>query len=132
MQAIQAAQVAQTGPLAQIEQAEPIAGSSEAAQGSGLWGIEAIIRTASPRGHEQVLRTGSELPQGLLWATWRAARNCGRPPAEVWAEALRNWLTIQALTEEERDGRSAPAYLDARRAQAWQAIDATLSELKAS
>ena len=53
-------------------------------------------------------------------------------PPRSWSEALRNWLTIQDLAAAEAATDPSLGRLDARRAQAWQAIDATLFALRAS
>lgn len=75
-------------------------------------------------------RAEAGLSSSLLWATAHAARASGREPEEIWAEALGAWLT-----EREQGGmagareRRVP---DGRRMQTWQAIDATLGQLRAS
>jgi hypothetical protein len=67
---------------------------------------------------------------GLVWATARAAPVRGRDPAEVWAEALDAWLT--GWEQESAAGSFGGRVPDARRTHAWEAIDATLGQLRAS
>ena len=68
----------------------------------------------------------------LLRATARAARASGRQPAEVWAEALRDWLIGTELRTEEAAHHAVLIPPDPRRTRAWRTIDATLGELRAS
>ena len=118
-QAIQAARTVQASeavPLVRVE---------------GVWGREPMLPRrpvvqagiSGPLLHE---RTG--LSSALLWATAQAARESGRQPADIWTEALSAWL-IDREAAEQQPVRSP---FDARRSQAWQAIDATLGELRAS
>ena len=69
------------------------------------------------------------LSPDLLWATARAARESGREPEEVWAEALRVWL---ASRETARDsGTQRLRASDGRRQRVWTEIDETLEALRA-
>jgi len=61
----------------------------------------------------------------LVWATARAARNAGRTPEEVFAEALHNWLLEQDTLPAPR-----PATLEVRRQQTWSEIDRVLHGLR--
>jgi hypothetical protein len=101
-QAIRAARAAQVDPTAQVRPG---------------WSARAMESEVSPL---------------LLHATARVARASGRQPAEVWAEALQHWLAAY----EPATGVSAVDTMrvvpDGRRVRAWQAIDATLGELRAS
>jgi hypothetical protein len=75
-------------------------------------------------------RDAAGVSTGLLWATAHAARVSGREPADVWAEALDAWLAgwEHDGTSESSEHRAA----DGRRLRAWQAIDTTLGQLRAS
>lgn len=104
-------------------------GSARVAMGA-LRHWEAVERAATSGPlHKMKRRAQRGLSPDLVWATARAARDLGRKPEEVWAEALRNWLTTQ-------DGASAsapaPRTLVARRQQVWCDIDETLQALRAS
>lgn len=75
-----------------------------------------------------VRRAKRGLSPDLLWATARAARDAGRQPEDVWAEALRDWLAAR-----ESHGLSArPRGPEARRRALWGEIDETLDRLRAS
>jgi hypothetical protein len=67
------------------------------------------------------------LPSQLVLATARAARETGRLPEEVWAEALRDWL---ARLEDATTPR--PAVVQTRRQTVWRDIEETLRALRAS
>lgn len=69
------------------------------------------------------------LSPDLLWATARAARETGREPEEVWAEALRTWLASRE-SGRAQDG-SRPRSIDGRRQRIWEEIDDTLEALRA-
>jgi hypothetical protein len=71
---------------------------------------------------------GTGLSPDLIRATAHAARASGRQPAEVWSEALSDWLAGLEAAEE----RPLLSLVTARRAQTWQAIEATLGDLRAS
>lgn len=92
--------------------------------------IEAI-RAEAARARAPRSRQRAGLSPSLLRATAQAARASGREPAEVWAEALAGWL---ARREEDAAAAEQVARLasDGRRVRAWQMIDATLGELRAS
>jgi hypothetical protein len=120
--------------VAQAIQAARTVQASEAvsaARVGGVWGMESaaprvpvmLAGISGPLRHERAV-----VSPALLWATAQAARETGRQPADIWTEALSAWL-IDRDTEEEQPVRSP---FDARRSQAWQAIDATLGELRAS
>ncbi len=67
------------------------------------------------------------LPSQLVLATARAARETGRLPEEVWAEALRDWLVrLEAAAP------SRPLALETRRQSVWRDIEETMRALRAS
>lgn len=80
--------------------------------------------------HKASRRARRGLAPDLVWATARAAQQLGRQPEEVWAEALRDWLTAR---QEPAPAAVAqlPRPIDTRRRQAWLTIDETLSALRA-
>lgn len=97
----------------------------------GVWEMEPMMPRVSAllTGVSGTIRhSRADVSPALLWATAQAARESGRQPADIWTEALSAWL-IDRDAEEERPVRSP---FDARRSQAWQGIDATLGELRAS
>jgi hypothetical protein len=102
--------------------------SAPAPMGAAAWAP--AIRAGTPA----LSVVGAARPQGtglspdLIRATARAARASGRQPAEVWSEALSDWLAGREAAEE----RPLLSVLNSRRAQTWQAIEATLGELRAS
>lgn len=64
----------------------------------------------------------------LLWATARAAREVGRRPEEVWAEALHDWLAVHG----QPPATSAPPRAaEPRRQRCWREIEQTLQVLRA-
>ena len=75
-----------------------------------------------------IRRAKRGLSPDLLWATARAAREAGRQPEDVWAEALRDWLAER----EPRSSGSRPHGPEARRHALWGEIDETLERLRAS
>ena len=75
-----------------------------------------------------VRRAKRGLSPDLLWATARAAREAGRQPEDVWAEALRDWLAMR----EPQEGASRARGPEARRRALWGEIDDTLDGLRAS
>ncbi|HEV2239110.1 MAG TPA: hypothetical protein VGR57_20815, partial [Ktedonobacterales bacterium] len=71
----------------------------------------------------------------LIRATARAARASGRQPAEVWSEALSDWLAGRDAMDAPREAaeeRPLLSLVSARRGETWRAIEATLGELRAS
>lgn len=66
----------------------------------------------------------------LTEAAALAAREAGRAPEEVWAEALHIWLEERApgYTED----ATAPRLQSPSRERAWQEIEQTLRVLRAS
>jgi hypothetical protein len=118
--AIQAAQAAQTG------QATP------AAWAGRVWSGAAREPRTLASYHVQSRRAEAGLSPTLLRATALAARASGRQPAEVWAEALRDWLLGADLRTEAAAHYPVLIPSDPRRTRAWRTIDATLGELRAS
>jgi hypothetical protein len=58
------------------------------------------------------------------------AREMGRPPQEIWQEALTEWLLAHEIG---LAGPSAPPLLQsAQRQQEWGEIEATMQALRAS
>lgn len=93
--------------------------------------FEALERAAASAPLRKVRRREEAgLAPGLLLETARAARNAGRRPEEVWAEALREWLLAQTLVPDEPPAR--PALVLTRRQQTWRDIESTLHALRAS
>lgn len=76
-----------------------------------------------------VRRAKRGLSPDLLWATARAAREAGRQPEDVWAEALRDWLASREPSWESAGPARGP---EARRRALWGEIDDTLDRLRAS
>jgi hypothetical protein len=72
------------------------------------------------------------LSPDLIRATARAARASGRQPTEVWSEALSDWLAGRDAQRDAVDERPLLSLVNARRTQTWQAIEATLGDLRAS
>jgi hypothetical protein len=79
--------------------------------------------------HERVW-PGEAQAVRLVWAAAPAAPASGREPAEVWAEAFGAWLAGPGSLATAAQAPSRAA--DPRRRHAWQAIDATLGQLRAS
>jgi hypothetical protein len=75
---------------------------------------------------------GTGLSPDLIRETARAARASGRQPAEVWSEALSDWLAGRDSQREVADEWPLLSLVNPRRTQTWQAIEATLGELRAS
>jgi hypothetical protein len=91
--------------------------------------MEAVERAAATGPLRKALRRARRgLSPELLWETARAAREVGRTPEEVWAEALRDWLASQ------RGEAPAPrpAGTGVRRQQIWREIEETMAALRAS
>jgi hypothetical protein len=76
---------------------------------------------------QAVRRAERGLAPQLVLAAARAAREAGRPPEEIWAEALHDWLTLR----EERSIMRLPT-TDARRQSVWRDIEDTMQVLRAS
>jgi hypothetical protein len=105
---------------------------AQSAWAGGGWSVDARELGGLIRYSARSQRAGTGLSPTLLRATARVARAGGLRPDEVWAEALRDWLVVRELTEDEPVGHQARVSPDLRRTLAWQAIDATLGELRAS
>lgn len=135
----EAAQAARTTPAPQATPAPHRMASVEAlTTGTQVIWAEDLFASptpfgvfASPHGARERHLAGGVSPS-LLWATSRAAQASGRQPEEVWAEALRNWLTVQDLAAAEAAPDQPHERPDPRRERAWRAIDATLHALRAS
>jgi hypothetical protein len=76
---------------------------------------------------QAVRRAERGLAPQLVLAAARAAREAGRQPEEIWAEALRDWLALR----EEHSITRLPA-TDARRLSVWRDIEETMQVLRAS
>lgn len=122
--------VAQAMARAHMAQAGVNSGlGSASATGGVSWQFEAIERAASTGPLRKVARRAQRgLHPTLLWETARAARDAGRQPEEVWAEALGNWLALQ---QADTARVAAPRTLETRRQLAWRDIEETLSALRA-
>jgi hypothetical protein len=119
--------------VAQAVRAARAAQATSGAEARAPWGAMslAVSVAGGMAGTAGQTHATAGLSPSLLWATARAARATGRQPADVWAEALQRWLAERESTDDESDGRAVRVALDARRALAWRAIDATLGELRA-
>ena len=98
------------------------------AAGGVSWQFEAIERAAATGPLRKVARRAQRgLHPTLVWETARAARDTGRRPEEVWAEALGNWLALQ---QADTTRAVTPRTLETRRQLAWRDIEETLSALR--
>lgn len=121
-QAAQAARMAQAGVVRGIGSARvdvAIAHSMEVVERAAVSGPLKKATRRAQRG----------LSPDLLWATARAARESGREPEEVWAEALRTWLASREADHEQSTRRSRS--MDGKRRRIWEEIDDTLEALRA-
>lgn len=122
--------VARAMERAQMAQAGVRSGlGSASADGAAGWHFEAVERAAATGPLRKAARRAQRgLNPTLLWATARAARDAGRQPEEVWAEALGNWLALQ-----QADVKPAmlPRTLETRRQTVWRDIEDTLTALRA-
>lgn len=92
--------------------------------------MEVVERAAASGPLKKAMRrTQRGLSPDLLWATARAARESGREPEEVWAEALRTWLASREA-DHAQNGRR-PRVVDGKRQRIWEEIDDTLEALRA-
>jgi hypothetical protein len=93
--------------------------------------MEVVERAAASGPLKKATRRAQRgLSPDLLWATARAARESGREPEEVWAEALRTWLASRETNSDQ--GVQRPRSADGRRQRIWEEIDDTLEALRAS
>lgn len=77
--------------------------------------------------------TALRIPATVLRRMAAAAHACGRSEADIWAEAAEEWLTRYALDNDPQPPTPAAAALSLPRpARSWNAIDALLTELRAS
>jgi hypothetical protein len=77
--------------------------------------------------------TALRIPAGVLRRMATAAQACGRSEADIWAEAAEDWLARYVLDNEPQPPTPAAAALSVPRpARSWSAIDALLTELRAS
>ncbi|MGZ3713887.1 MAG: hypothetical protein ACXVA4_00580 [Ktedonobacterales bacterium] len=77
--------------------------------------------------------TALRIPTVVLRRMAAAAQACGRNEADIWAEAAEDWLARYALDNEPQPPTPAAAALSVPRpARSWSAIDALLTELRAS
>ena len=81
--------------------------------------------------HKANRRARRGLAPDLVWATARAAQQLGRQPEEIWAEALRDWLTARQESAPAPSATLLPRPIETRRRQVWLSIDETLSALRA-
>lgn len=120
--AVEAARMAQAGVPAGLGSARVdvvIARRLDSAERAAVTGPLAKARRRERHG----------LAPDLVWATARAARDAGRHPEEVWAEALRDWLVSRQLSS---DASVVSPLVETRRARCWREIEATLQGLRAS
>jgi hypothetical protein len=122
--------VAQAVARAQMARAGVQSGlGSASAAGATSWHFEVAERAAATGPLRKAARRAQRgLNPQLLWATARAARDAGRQPEEVWAEALGNWLALQG---DEPQPSRAPRSLETRRQLAWRDIEETMAALRA-
>ncbi|HEX8034061.1 MAG TPA: hypothetical protein VF510_09450 [Ktedonobacterales bacterium] len=77
--------------------------------------------------------TALRIPAAVLRRMAAAAQACGRSEADIWAEAAEDWLAHYALDNEPQPPTPAAAALSVPRpVRSWSAIDALLTELRAS
>lgn len=77
--------------------------------------------------------TALRIPATVLRRMAAAAHACGRSEADIWAEAAEEWLTRYMLDDEPQPPTPAAAALSVPRPpRSWSAIDALLTELRAS
>ena len=118
-----------------------VARAVEAAQAAGLGSatvdsatlrqFEAIERAATSGPlHKARRRAERGLSPILLWETAKAAREAGRRPEEVWAEALSEWLTAQELVADVSPLQ--PLVFGGRRERNWHEIESAMQALRAS
>lgn len=111
---VSAAEDTKVRPLAPLVPAAPATDRAERAQRSD---------------HGVALR----VPATVLRRMSAAAQACGRSEGDIWAEAAEEWLTRYALDNEPQPPTPAAAALSVPRpARSWSAIDALLTELRAS
>jgi hypothetical protein len=126
------APVASRPRVARAVEAARMAGLGSAAVDlSTVRQFEAIERAAASGPlHKARRRAQRGLSPTLLWETAKAARESGRRPEEVWAEALGEWLAAQELIADEPPRR--PATFGVRRQQTWHEIESAMQALRAS
>ncbi len=91
--------------------------------------------SATPREIRQKATAASTLriPETILRTMREASWNAGRSESEIWAEAAREWLMRRARDDEPQPPTPASGALSVpRTSHAWRAIDALLTELRAS
>lgn len=94
--------------------------------------IEATERAAVTGPLEKARqRAARGLAPELVWATARAARDVGRRPEEVWAEALRDWLVSRELAAAPKTS-GLLRKVETQRQRCWHEIETTLHALRAS
>ncbi len=123
--------VASRPRVARAVQAAQAAGlGSAAVDAAALRHFDAIERAAASGPlHKARRRAERGLSPTLLWETAKAARETGRRPEEVWAEALSEWLTAQELVA---DVSPQPLVFGVRRQQTWHEIESAMQALRAS
>lgn len=121
--AVEAARLAQAGVPSGLGSASAdtvVARRMEAAERAMVTGPLEKARRRAARG----------LAPELVWATARVAREVGRRPEEVWAEALHDWLLSRERTVSAASGFSP--MIEPRRQRCWREIETTLQALRAS
>jgi hypothetical protein len=100
------------------------------AAGAAAWarGARVGMPAIAVAGARAARAGGTGLSPDLIRATARVARDSGRLPTEIWSEALSDWLAGREAADE----RPLLSLVNPRRTQTWQAIEATLGELRAS
>jgi hypothetical protein len=116
--------VARAIEAARLAQAGIVSAPRLASAGRHLAAVE-----RAPEGliAQAVRRAERGLAPQLVLAAARAAREAGRQPEEIWAEALHDWLALR----EERSITRLPT-TDARRQSVWHDIEDTMQVLRAS
>ena len=123
--------VAQAAQEARMAQAGVVRGIGSARVDVAIAHSMEVVERAAASGplKKATRRAQRGLSPDLLWATARAARESGREPEEVWAEALRTWLASQESDHQQSARRSRP--VDGKRQRIWEEIDDTLEVLRA-
>ncbi len=122
----------------------PSLGSAYTAE---VWSWEAPRRTPAPVAKDTKVQPISpfasapaadrgvalRVPATVLRRMSAAARASGRSEGDIWAEAAEEWLTRYTLDNEPQPPTPAAAALSGPRpTRSWSAIDALLTELRAS
>lgn len=104
--------------------------SNPAAEDTKVHPLSPLVSVPAPATDRGV---ALRIPATVLRRMAAAAHTCGRSEGDIWAEAAEEWLTRYALDNEPQPPTPAAAALSVPRpARSWHAIDALLTELRAS